>query len=86
MAATFDGPPRSFDLDRFQVDAMEHLDAGRSVVVSAPTGSGKTWVAEYAIAQAASVGRRGLYTTPIKALSNQKFRDLRSWLGTTSGC
>ena len=81
MAATFDGPPRSFDLDRFQVDAMEHLDAGRSVVVSAPTGSGKTWVAEYAIAQAASVGRRGLYTTPIKALSNQKFRDLRGWMG-----
>ena len=81
MAATFDGPPRSFDLDRFQVEAMDHLDAGRSVVVSAPTGSGKTWVAEYAIARAASQGRRGLYTTPIKALSNQKFRDLRGWMG-----
>ncbi len=75
------GPPRNFDLDRFQVDAIEHLEAGRSVVVAAPTGSGKTYVAEHAIAMARQNGRRGLYTTPIKALSNQKFRDLRSWLG-----
>ncbi len=75
------GPPRNFDLDRFQVEAIEHLEAGRSVVVAAPTGSGKTFVAEHAIAMARNAGRRGLYTTPIKALSNQKFRDLRGWLG-----
>jgi len=75
------GPPRNFDLDRFQVDAIEHLDAGRSVVVAAPTGSGKTYIAEHAIAAARAAGRRSLYTTPIKALSNQKFRDLRGWLG-----
>ena len=76
-----DGPPRNFDLDPFQVESIEHLEAGRSVVVAAPTGSGKTYVAEHAIAMARAAGRRGLYTTPIKALSNQKFRDLRSWLG-----
>ena len=76
------GPPRTFDLDDFQVHAIEHLDDDRSVVVSAPTGSGKTYVAEYAIAAARATGKRSIYTTPIKALSNQKFRDLRSWLGS----
>ena len=81
MSLEVSGPPRNFDLDHFQVQAIEHLDAGRSVVVAAPTGSGKTYVAEHAIAEAQKNGRRGLYTTPIKALSNQKFRDLRSWLG-----
>jgi len=75
------GPPRNFELDRFQVEAIESLDAGRSVVVAAPTGSGKTFVAEHAIAVARAAGRRSIYTTPIKALSNQKFRDLRGWLG-----
>lgn len=75
------GPPQNFDLDPFQVESIEHLDAGRSVVVAAPTGSGKTFVAEHAIASALRQGRRALYTTPIKALSNQKFADLRSWLG-----
>ena len=75
------GPPRDFDLDRFQVDAIDQLEAGKSVVVSAPTGSGKTFVAEHGIAMARAAGQRSLYTTPIKALSNQKFRDLRGWLG-----
>lgn len=77
--------PRSFELDDFQVAAIEHLDASRSVVVSAPTGSGKTYVAEHAIAAALSSGRRSVYTTPIKALSNQKYRDLRGWLGDDVG-
>ncbi len=81
MTSGLAGPPRNFDLDQFQVEAIGHLDAGRSVVVAAPTGSGKTYVAEHAIASALRDGRRALYTTPIKALSNQKFRDLRSWLG-----
>ena len=75
------GPPRDFDLDRFQVEAIDFLEAGQSVVVAAPTGSGKTYVAEHAIATARAAGRRSIYTTPIKALSNQKFRDLRGWLG-----
>lgn len=75
------GPPRTFELDRFQREAIGELEAGKSVVVSAPTGSGKTFVGEYGIAMAAARGRRGLFTTPIKALSNQKFRDLRTWLG-----
>ena len=75
------GPPRDFDLDRFQVEAIDLLEAGHSVIVAAPTGSGKTYVAEHAIAAARAAGRRSIYTTPIKALSNQKFRDLRGWLG-----
>ena len=66
-----------FALDRFQVEALDALDRGESVLVAAPTGSGKTVVAEYAIAQAIARGQRAFYTAPIKALSNQKFSDLR---------
>ena len=65
-----------FPLDRFQLQAVDALDAGANVVVAAPTGSGKTVVAEYAIAVALAHGRRAFYTAPIKALSNQKYRDL----------
>lgn len=65
-----------FELDRFQLDALDALDAGEHVIVAAPTGSGKTVVAEYALAAALADGRRGFYTAPIKALSNQKYRDL----------
>ncbi|WP_051063106.1 DEAD/DEAH box helicase [Ilumatobacter nonamiensis] len=65
-----------FAPDRFQVDAFDALDAGRHVVVAAPTGSGKTVVAEYGIAADRIDGRRSFYTAPIKALSNQKYRDL----------
>ncbi|MEM7142299.1 MAG: DEAD/DEAH box helicase [Actinomycetota bacterium] len=75
-----DGEP-SFTLDRFQLEAFDHLDAGRSVLVSAPTGSGKTMVAEHAIDRALSERRRAFYTTPIKALSNQKYRDLAARIG-----
>ena len=66
-----------FTLDPFQIEAVEHLAAGRSVLVAAPTGTGKTIVAEFAIWQARRAGQRAIYTAPIKALSNQKFRDLR---------
>jgi ATP-dependent RNA helicase HelY len=66
----------AFAPDRFQVKAFDELDAGRNVVVAAPTGSGKTVVAEYAIAADRVDGRRSFYTAPIKALSNQKYRDL----------
>jgi ATP-dependent RNA helicase HelY len=65
-----------FELDDFQLRAIEALDAGRSVLVAAPTGSGKTVVAEYAVASALAEGGKAFYTTPIKALSNQKFGDL----------
>src|SRR5204862_6035872 len=65
-----------FELDDFQQRALDALDAGRSVLVAAPTGSGKTIVAEYAIAQALAEGGKAFYTTPLKALSNQKFGDL----------
>ncbi len=66
----------SFGLDDFQLAALDVVDDGESIIVAAPTGSGKTVVAEYAIAAALADGRRAFYTTPIKALSNQKFNDL----------
>jgi len=69
-------PEDPYTLDRFQIEAIAAIDRGHSVLVSAPTGSGKTRVAEHALALAASSGRRAFYTTPIKALSNQKFHDL----------
>ncbi|HTT89668.1 MAG TPA: DEAD/DEAH box helicase [Acidimicrobiales bacterium] len=64
-----------FELDPFQIEAMDALDDGHSVVVAAPTGSGKTVVAEYAVARALANGAKAFYTTPLKALSNQKFAD-----------
>src|SRR6476620_3966419 len=66
----------AFPLDAFQVQAIDALDAGQSVLVAAPTGSGKTVVAEYGIEAALRAGQRAFYTAPIKALSNQKFHDL----------
>jgi ATP-dependent RNA helicase HelY len=70
-----------FPLDRFQEEAIRQLAQGRSVLVAAPTGTGKTLVAEYAIWKAWQRGARVIYTTPLKALSNQKFRDLRAIYG-----
>ncbi|SDR99115.1 ATP-dependent RNA helicase HelY [Nocardioides scoriae] len=66
----------SFTLDDFQVRACRELEEGRSVLVAAPTGSGKTIVGEFAVHLALETGRKAFYTTPIKALSNQKFHDL----------
>jgi ATP-dependent RNA helicase HelY len=73
-------------LDPFQIEAIEKLERSRGVLVSAPTSSGKTLIAEYAIWRCldapadlrrdANAARRVIYTTPLKALSNQKFRDL----------
>jgi len=64
-----------FTLDPFQERAIAAIDRGESVIVAAPTGAGKTLIAEYAIDLAMQRGRQILYTAPIKALSNQKFRD-----------
>src|SRR5689334_5526979 len=65
-----------FPLDDFQVRACEAIEDGRGVLVAAPTGSGKTVVGEFAIHLALATGRKCFYTTPIKALSNQKYNDL----------
>jgi ATP-dependent RNA helicase HelY len=66
----------AFDFDAFQVAACGALGAGNGVLVAAPTGSGKTVVGEYAVHLALAQGRKCFYTTPIKALSNQKYADL----------
>jgi len=66
----------TYQPDEFQIKAMSSLDSDASVLVAAPTGSGKTLVAEYAIHRAREQKLRAFYTTPIKALSNQKYRDL----------
>ncbi len=72
---------RPFVLDRFQLDALASLDEGASVLVAAPTGAGKTVVADHAIDRALAAGGKAFYTTPIKALSNQKYADLVARLG-----
>ncbi len=66
-----------FALDPYQREAALRLARGRSVLVAAPTGTGKTVVAEFAIWRARRAGQRAIYTAPLKALSNQKYRDLR---------
>jgi len=65
-----------FELDPFQVDACVALEEGRGVLVAAPTGAGKTVVGEFAVHLALARGNKAFYTTPIKALSNQKYTDL----------
>jgi ATP-dependent RNA helicase HelY len=70
-----------FDLDEFQRDACEALEGGSGVLVCAPTGAGKTVVGEFAVHLALAQGRKCFYTTPIKALSNQKYNDLTDRYG-----
>ncbi|GGB94471.1 DEAD/DEAH box helicase [Cellulomonas carbonis] len=65
-----------FELDDFQREACAALEGGRGVLVAAPTGAGKTVVGEFAVHLALEQGRKAFYTTPIKALSNQKYGDL----------
>ncbi|MGH9109707.1 MAG: DEAD/DEAH box helicase [Acidimicrobiales bacterium] len=72
----------AFPPDPFQVEAFDALDAGHSVLVSAPTGSGKTLVAAYAVERALSAGGKSFYTTPLKALSNQKYAELAAAHGS----
>jgi ATP-dependent RNA helicase HelY len=72
-----------FGLDRFQIDAIEAVDKGVNVLVSAPTGSGKTLVANYAMGRELEREQRTFYTTPLKALSNQKYHELCELFGGT---
>ncbi|KAJ4485612.1 antiviral helicase [Lentinula aciculospora] len=73
-----------FELDVFQKQAVYHLEMGDSVFVAAHTSAGKTVVAEYAIALAEKHMTRAIYTSPIKALSNQKFRDFKQTFSSAS--
>jgi len=74
----------SFDLDPFQAEACKKVTEGHSVLVAAPTGAGKTVVGEFAIFQALRENRKAFYTTPIKALSNQKYSELVNRYGAKS--
>jgi ATP-dependent RNA helicase HelY len=70
-----------FGLDPFQTEACKALESGSGVLVAAPTGSGKTIIGEFAVHLALNEGRKCFYTTPIKALSNQKYNDLAKRYG-----
>ncbi|MGM0444192.1 MAG: DEAD/DEAH box helicase [Fibrobacterota bacterium] len=75
---------RGLTLDRFQEEAITSIMEDRSVLVSAPTGCGKTIVAEYAVDKVIEEGGRVIYTAPIKALSNQKYRDFKNRFGSAA--
>ncbi len=70
-----------FPLDPFQIEAIKAINSGNSVVLTAPTGSGKTLIGEFAIYRGLTHESRVFYTTPLKALSNQKFRDFINQFG-----
>ncbi|HCH61395.1 MAG TPA: helicase, partial [Deltaproteobacteria bacterium] len=72
---------RGHSLDRFQSEAIHALQQGHSVLVCAPTGTGKTMVADWLVEDALARGKEVIYTAPVKALSNQKFRDYCKLLG-----
>ena len=73
-----------FELDKFQKDAIKSVYENLNVLVVAPTGSGKTYIAEKAVEKYVSEGLNVIYTTPIKALSNQKYNDFNN-LGYDTG-
>ena len=76
---------KGLQLDPFQEEAIHAIDRNHSVLVTAPTGAGKTVLAEYAIEKCVEMGRRVIYTAPIKALSNQKYRDFYQVYGDQVG-
>ncbi len=76
---------KGLTLDRFQSEAIEKIHNHESVIISAPTGAGKTIIAEYAIERSIEEGKTVIYTAPIKALSNQKFRDFKQTYGNQVG-
>ncbi|MCX5703201.1 MAG: DEAD/DEAH box helicase, partial [Candidatus Omnitrophica bacterium] len=71
--------------DRFQQEAIDYINQGYSVIVCAPTGSGKTAIAEHIISGAIQNKIGVIYTAPIKALSNQKFRDFQGQFSDNIG-
>ena len=76
---------KGFKLDRFQEEAIYAIEQHHSVIVTAPTGAGKTVIAEYVVEKCIRLGRRVIYTAPIKALSNQKYRDFYQQYGDAIG-
>ncbi|MBI5392629.1 DEAD/DEAH box helicase [Candidatus Woesearchaeota archaeon] len=72
---------KGFTLDQFQIDSIESINKNHSVVVSAQTGTGKTLIADYLINKFIGQNKRVIYTAPIKALSNQKFKDFKNDYG-----
>ncbi len=76
---------KNFTLDDFQVDALNAIDKWNTVIVCAPTGSGKTLIAEYIIDKCIRENFEVIYTAPIKALSNQKYRDFKDQYGDKVG-
>ena len=72
-------------LDKFQEEAISAIKQDQSVIVTAPTGAGKTVIAEYAVEQCLQTNKRVIYTAPIKALSNQKYRDFQAEYGDKIG-
>ena len=76
---------KGLKLDRFQEEAIAAINRDTSVIVTAPTGAGKTVIAEYAVEKCLQENRRVIYTAPIKALSNQKYRDFYAEYGDKIG-
>ena len=76
---------KGLQLDRFQEKAIAAINRDTSVIVTAPTGAGKTVIAEYAVEKCLKENRRVIYTAPIKALSNQKYRDFYAEYGEKIG-
>ena len=76
---------KGLQLDRFQEEAIAAINQDISVIVTAPTGAGKTVIAEYAVEKCLQENRRVIYTAPIKALSNQKYRDFYAEYGDKIG-
>lgn len=76
---------KGLQLDRFQEEAIAAINRDTSVIVTAPTGAGKTVIAEYAVEKCLKENRRVIYTAPIKALSNQKYRDFYAEYGEKIG-
>lgn len=76
---------KQYTLDQFQIDAIECIEKNHSVVVSAATGTGKTLIADYIINKALQENKRVVYTAPIKALSNQKYREFSKEYGAKVG-
>ncbi|MDE0011639.1 MAG: DEAD/DEAH box helicase [Candidatus Poribacteria bacterium] len=76
---------KGLQLDRFQEEAIEAINRDASVIVTAPTGAGKTVIAEYAVEKCIEENHRVIYTAPIKALSNQKYRDFYAEYGDKIG-